>query len=251
MDDLAHLDNWGARPGTVTSGPAGYAVGDQQHVFYRRADGQLEHRYYDRSAAAVAVENWGGELAGTPVAYVHGDEQHVFARGSDGSLRHWRYAPGLPTVPARDTWAGPGTVTSDVSGYAYADQQHVFYRTASGTLEHRYWDQSAGRLTSENWGGELVGTPIAYVHGYEQHVFARGSDGSLRHWWYAPGMATVPARDTWAGPGSVTSDPAGYAVGDQEHVFYRGASGTLEHRYWDHSAGRLGSENWGGLIPPP
>lgn len=225
----------------------------EQHVFAGGGSaGGVLHWWYNDATGSRHADRWtGGPVTGQSIGYPHGAEQHVFAQGQDGSLRHWSWSPGqMDNLPHLDDWgAGPGVMTSGPAGYAVGGQQHVFYRASNGTLQHRFYDRSWDAVGVENWGGDLVGRPVAFVHGDEQHVFARGSDGSLRHWWYYPGLPSVPARDVWAGPGSVTDDPTGYAIGDQQHVFYRDADGRLRHQYWDHSNGGIVTEDWGGEIP--
>ncbi|MEV8376499.1 glycoside hydrolase family 20 zincin-like fold domain-containing protein [Kribbella sp. NPDC056861] len=249
LDDLPRLDDWGAAPGTVRSAPAGCAYGDQQHVFYRNANGGLEHRFHDRSSGAVVTENWGGELIGGPIALTFLDELHVFGSGPDGTVRHWWYSPRQTTTPLRETWGPAAAVASGLAGYAIGDQVHLFFRGPTNRLTHYFHDRSDNNLVRQDWGGELAGDPAAYVFGAEQHVFGRGPDDSLRHWFSTPGMAQPPARDTWTGPGPVTSSPAGYAIGNQQHVYFRRADGSLGHRFWDSAQRRLVVDDWPGSIP--
>ncbi|MEV6632522.1 hypothetical protein AB0M54_17415 [Actinoplanes sp. NPDC051470] len=54
-------DEW-SPTGTVAtaSDPAGFAIDDQQQVFFRRPDGRLENRYWDDSDQSLHAETWAG-----------------------------------------------------------------------------------------------------------------------------------------------------------------------------------------------
>ncbi|GAB3830467.1 glycoside hydrolase family 20 zincin-like fold domain-containing protein [Kribbella italica] len=147
-------ETWGAGA-AVASGLAGYAIGDQLHVYFRSPAGHLMHYFHDRSDNRLLQQDWGGELTGDPVAYTFGAEQHVFGRGPDDSLRHWFSTPGMPQPPARDTWTTPGVVTSGPAGYAVGNQQHVYFRANDGRLGHRFWDSVGRRIVVDDWPGAI------------------------------------------------------------------------------------------------
>ncbi|MER7456768.1 N-acetylmuramoyl-L-alanine amidase [Micromonospora sp. NPDC126480] len=148
-------DDWAVTAG-VASDPSGFSyAGNQHHVFFRNSAGDLQHRFFDDPSGTLNGGVWpGGGFVGSPHAFVHRDQQHVFGRAAGGDLRHWYWWPGIE--PGTDNWGAVGVVADDPVGLSTANQHHVFYRIADGTLEHRFFEDTTGRLTVDNWGGSLA-----------------------------------------------------------------------------------------------
>lgn len=235
-------DPWSSQdPGASRS----YVAGEQKHYFDRAPEGTLAH-WFQEPDGTVVRDTWGGPIAGRPAGFAVGTAQHVFGRTPDGHLRQWWWAPGGGGVSTADWGAG---LAGDPTGMVTPNgQKHVFGRAPDGTLAH-WWQEPDGTVRGDNWGGDLVGNPVAFTFGEEQHVFGRGVDNTLRHWYWYPGIPdNLPALDDWGATGRVYSDPTGFSFGDQQHVFYRIADGTVEHRYFDHSDWLIRTENWGGSL---
>lgn len=50
------------RSGVVTGDPVGLSTSDGHHVFYRIADGSLEHKIFIDGNGQLVTDNWGGSL---------------------------------------------------------------------------------------------------------------------------------------------------------------------------------------------
>jgi hypothetical protein len=254
-------DNWSQKahnPPAAAGDPATMVYGNQQHVFYRAADGTIRHLFWapDAPPNTVWADNWTQKAhnppaaAGDPATMVYGNQQHVFYRATDGTIRHLFWAPDAPanTVWA-DNWSqkggNPPAAAGDPATMVYGNQQHVFYRATDGTIRHLFWgpDAPANSVWADNWTQKAnnppaaAGDPATMVYGNQQHVFYRATDGTIRHLFWGP---DAPANTVWADDWTHLPDRASMEAADW-FVSYR--------KLWqDHSDMDLGA---GGVVLIP
>ncbi len=241
-DSGPHWDTWAAGNGNDKQGPAAAGnpvtmlpggTNNQQHIFYRDLNGNLQHVFWDRDSG-MHPEVWAGPakgqlpLVGEPAAMLPGDtndQQHVFYRDSKNNLIHvyWDKQRGGP--PKREVW-GMGTGSKTFGAAAGGDpatvvtpgQQHVFYRDLNGLIRHVFWDQGKHVMTAQVWtskdipnaSGALatMGTGTPEGHDLQQHVFYRDVLGNIAQvYWSAgkPGLGgqLILTGELWSG---ATSD---------------------------------------------
>jgi hypothetical protein len=213
-------------------------AGNTSAVLVRQNDGNLVIYAYQPT---IAANGW---VSGLP----------LWASGTSGKGANNLVVQGDGNVvisgPSGALWATATVVTvSDFQGTAALisandTKQEYFARGTNGHLWHWYWT-GAGGLVSEDWGGDLAGTPFTYTTPGVTHVFGRGSDGHLHHWYWS-GTGSVGYQD-WGG--DLAGNPTGYYVGNlsQQDVFGRGSDGHLHHWYWNSTAGNQ-YQDWGGSI---
>ena len=149
-----YFDQWAPNP-QVPQAPA--AIGDpatmvwpnQQHIFYRGANGAINHIFWDAPTNHLYFDQWqpNGQVGQAPPAA--GD-------------------------PATMVWP---------------NQQHVFYRGAAGAINHIFWDEPSNHLFFDQWqphpqvaqAPAAAGDPATMVWPNQQHIFYRGHDGAINH----------------------------------------------------------------------
>lgn len=232
----------------------------QQHVFFKSADGHVQHVFWDPLAQGFHADVWTRQ---TPAPLAVGDvaslitdcRQHVFYRDAHGvintifwdvpsaTLHHAVLPPIEPAPPA----AG-NPVPLETPG-----QLHVFYRTADGALAHIVWNTvSDGIVFSDIWtkpnATPMVGDPAVLSTPGQQHAFYRGADGHIHHIVCNAGTQVLGADDWTASAGPATplaaGDPVAMLVGDQQHVFYGGPNGHINHIFWAPSAAAPRYDDW-------
>jgi hypothetical protein len=280
-------DSWTAR----TAAPA--AAGDpatmrtpdteqptQQHVFYRSADGSIQHIFFDVPTNQLLRDDWTDRThapgaAGGPATMVtpssdQPTQQHVFYRAHDGSVQHIFWD--APTNQLfRDSWTertGAPAAAGDPATMRTPGQQHVFYRAADGSIQHIFFDEPTNQLLHDDWTARTgapaaAGDPATMLtpsldQPTQQHVFYRAHDGSVQHiFWDAPTQQL--ARDSWTqltgAPGAV-SDVATLMTKansgpSERHVFYRTAVGSIEHLFLEEGTGRLFRDDWTARVHAP
>ncbi|MFE9401387.1 CAP domain-containing protein [Streptomyces sp. NPDC006530] len=89
-------DDWSAKAGAgsdVAGDPATLVWPNQQHVFYRGADGSLKHLFWDSGRNQVFADDWtakahvAADVSDTPAGLLWPDQQHAFYRGKDGAIK--------------------------------------------------------------------------------------------------------------------------------------------------------------------
>jgi hypothetical protein len=65
----------------------------QQHIFYRAADGSIQHIFWDAPTNRLFTDDWTGRAhapaaVGHPMTMVWPNQQHLFYRARDGSVHH-------------------------------------------------------------------------------------------------------------------------------------------------------------------
>ncbi|WP_390624153.1 glycoside hydrolase family 20 zincin-like fold domain-containing protein [Fodinicola feengrottensis] len=235
---------------SMTGAPALVYLGSQQVFFV--VDGQLRRRYWKAGYTAVqeAALATNAPVTGTPVAFVASNQIHVFAIGTDGHVQHVSYDP-TTNVWSHDDWTAKSgataAITANLAGFAYGNQpQHVFAMGTDHQLHHFFFDGSTNAVSTDNWKGDIAGSPIAYAWGKTQNVFAVGTDGALHQWWWQPsdpgpvGAAHLQYRDLG---GQFTADarPYGADFGENvQDVVIRDKNDHLQMWSYDQVAGASG-----------
>ena len=146
-------------PNTDRASPAGAAVDpSQQHVFYRDADGQIDHIWWDGSFHHDQWTSAAGAptAAGDPTTMLTPGQQHVFYRGEDGQINHIWWDGSFH----HDQWtsaAAAPSVAGNPAVMVTPGQQHVFYRGIDGNINHIWWD---GSFHHDQWTS-AAGAPVA------------------------------------------------------------------------------------------
>jgi microsomal dipeptidase-like Zn-dependent dipeptidase len=279
---------WGAGAGATNFGPspAGdpatlyYGRDNQQHIFYRDRNNDIQHVYFDPAAGSVRWDStkWGSNAVGTPATlFSHetgfgcifdcaNDQQHLLYRNASNKIMHAYYDMHDRQFHAPEEWAG--NVGSDPATlFTPNKQQHVFYRQTTGEISHVYWDPKEHlKFDATVWGNGAVGNPStmfshetgdACITGCahdQQHVFFRTASNEIMHSYYDMNDGTFNGPEAWAqGAGS---DPATlFTNNKQQHLFYVGTDGNLYHVFFDPSSGMHGPDRWAGnadgdFLPP-
>ncbi len=225
---------------TLVGTPTGFVNGDEQHVFARDTNGNLQHWYWypdGSSAGSMNHDTWdsSGDAASDPVAVVMGGAQHVFFTTSGGDLRHWSWSPSAGLT--QESWATG--VTGKPAVYSVGDQQHVFITDSAGNLQHYWWSPGDTTKEHDTWndaastGITLTGTLTGFLYGTEQDVFGRDTQGRLQHWSWSPSDTPhSPSQNTWDSTGILAGSPTSAIVGNQQHIFAADAQGHLQHWFW-------------------
>ena len=145
-DSEPNYGTWGETK--IEGNPAGYAFGDQQHVFARGVDGKLMHFYW-MVDTGVVEEPLGEPMQGDPVAYVHNDEHHVFVRTPENTVEHLFWTP-EDNEPQRENWAGD--LGTNPTGFSTDSQLNVYGRSTDGTVTHLYLNNDMDNPDVEAWG---------------------------------------------------------------------------------------------------
>jgi hypothetical protein len=227
--------------------PAGYTLGNSQHVVCRGSDGHIHEFYWQGGSWAhndlTEASNSTHLLAASdPSCYTLGDSQHVIYRGVDGHI-HELYWEGRQWAHHDLTVASNSVhvpAASDPAGYTLGKSQHAVYRGADGRIHELYWQGGSKwthhDLTAASNSGHLsaVGDPAAYTLGESQHVIFRANDGHIHELYWQPGTTWVHSDLTAAAksPALAAGDPAAYILGGSQHVVYRGNDKHIHELYW-------------------
>ena len=228
----------------------------QQHVFFRSADGHVQHVFWDQLAQNVQSDVWtrrtGAPLAVGEIASLVSDcRQQVFYRDAYGRINYifWDVPSGtlhhvVLTQVANAPLAAGNPVPLETPG-----QLHVFYRGVDGALEHIVADAAAdGMVSADGWTikASIAGDPAVLATPGQQHAFYRGDDGRINHALYNAGSRLFGADD-WTARASAplaAADPVAVLAADEQHVFYRSADGNINHIYWGPSFGAPLFDDW-------
>lgn len=241
---------------------------DQQHVFFKSADGHVQHVFWDQLAQRFHADVWTRRTAaplavGDVASLITDCRQHVFYRDAHGHINYifWdvpsatlHHAVLPPVAPAPLAAGNP--VPLETPG-----QLHVFYRGVDGALEHIVWNAASdGIVFSDNWTTKanappMVGDPAVLSTPGQQHAFYRGGDGHIHHIVWNGGTPPFGVDDWTARAGAGTplaaADPVAMLVGDQQHVFYRGANGHINHIFWAPSSAGPRFDDWTASAQAP
>jgi hypothetical protein len=105
-------DNWTHRANapTAVGNPATMVTPNQQHIFYRAANGTIQHLFWDSSSPnQIFSDNWtqrSGSPVTTndPVTMVTPNQQHVFYRRNDATVQHLFWDVVSPNQIFSDDW---------------------------------------------------------------------------------------------------------------------------------------------------
>jgi hypothetical protein len=225
--------------------PAGFAYGEDQHVFGRGSDGHLHHWFYIADSDSQHSDDWGGQLTGVPAAYLWGSAMNVVGRGPDGALWHWSWQASDPSYRQLTSWGGQ--LAADATPTAYGvglGSQDVFARDPNGKLLHWSYDHNAGQVAVEDLtaatGLRPAGNSVGYRYGPEKHVFFRDAGNAhLDHIWLQPTLG----HDDWtaASSGNVVGDVTGMNYQNaQQHVFSVGG----QHWWWTQADDVVRHDVW-------
>jgi hypothetical protein len=164
-----YMDQWTHHPdvpqGPAAAGdPATMVTANQQHTFYRGADGAINHIWFDEVMNHLYMDQWtrhpdvphAPPAAGDPATMVTPNQQHVFYRDAGGVINHiwwdevmqhlymdqWNRHPDVPLAPL---------AADDPATMVTPGQQHVFYRDAVGVINHIWWTASLNHLFFDQW----------------------------------------------------------------------------------------------------
>ena len=232
----------------------------QQHVFFRSADGHVQHVFWDQLAQEVQADVWtrrtGAPLAVGDIASLVSDcRQQVFYRDAYGRINYifWDVPSGTlhHVVLTQVAKGGAPLAAGNPVPLETPGLLHVFYRGVDGALEHIFADAAAdGIVGADSWtikaDTSIAGDPAVLATPGQQHAFYRGDDGRINHALYNEGSGLFGADD-WTARASAplaAADPVAVLAGDQQHVFYRSADGSINHIYWGPSFGAPLFDDW-------
>ena len=258
-------ETWGG-PGSPHNAPA--AVGNpavmmgnnQQHLFYRDAQGQIIHVLWDSGQNQLrAPESWAGPgsphnapaAVGDPAVMMGNNQQHLFYRDAQGQIIHVLWDSGQNQLRAPESWAGPGnpqhapTAAGDPAVMMGNNQQHLFYRDTQGDIIHVVWDGGNNQTRVEKWGGPGsptnaslgTGTPAVMMGNNQQHLFYLGRGGAMWHvlWDGNTGMRS----ETWTPERDAAAAAADGRVCSEYHspISYNNSfrKSTLGNHTWDYN----------------
>lgn len=273
-------DQWTANTGVplAAGDPATLVVGSgseqRQHLFYRGADGQINHISYPGFRCDQWTSLAGAPLAaGDPATMVVGAEPHIFYRGHDGHINHIWWDGSFHkdqwtsvVTDNRTAFAGVRLAAGDPMVAVTGSVRHVYYRDANGALVHIFRDEARGSLELDfGWSLRLrlelvreqalaAGDPAAFALASgsyaDEGVCYRATDDSIvvamlvqesspyrPQWWWR--------RLTPVGWGR--GDPTLMVVGTDHHLFYPGP--FLNHLSWGMgNPGQPAFEVWSNIL---
>lgn len=233
---------------------------DQQHIFFRSADGHVQHIFWDQLSQKLQSDIWtlrtSAPLAvGDVASLITECRQQVFYRDVRGQIHYifWDVASAsLHHVALTQLAEGAPLAVGNPMPLETPGQVHVFYRGVDGTLEHIFWNTVSDHIVfTDSWttrahATPLVGDPAVLSTAGQQHAFYRGSDGHIHHVvWNAETLDF--GVDDWTAKAhapSAAAEPAAIAVGNQQHIFYRGAAGNINHIVWAPSSSGPRFDDW-------
>lgn len=255
-------DDWATKAGVPLGSfggdLAGFAYGNQQHVFVRGNDNRLRHFFWDGTSGRVVSDSWGGNIAGSPVAFAWGKTQQVFAVGSTGELRRWWWQPSDPGHIQHANLGGDFPADARPAGLGFHEtRQDVVLRDTSGHLRLWSYDHRSGLTTwrdlTVETGVAVTGHPIEYAFGPEStaepHIWARRAGDQHLIRLTLRRDHTVGVQD-WsaATPGGAVpavADPAGFNSGNtQQHVWVVEPTGRMRHWWWNSTDQQLRHDVW-------
>jgi hypothetical protein len=139
-----YFDRWRPNAQVVQAPPAEgdpvtMVAANQQHIFYRGAQGAINHIFWD-----------------APTNHLYFDQ--------------WQPNPQVGHAPP---------AAGDPATMVWPNQQHIFYRGVQGAINHIFWDASTNHLHFDQWQpNEQVGhappasgDPATMVWPTQQHIF--------------------------------------------------------------------------------
>jgi hypothetical protein len=162
------FDDWtfGAHAPMAVGDFATMATPGQQHVFYRGADGAINHILWASLSRRLHHDDWRARAqapaaAGDPVTMVTAEgQQHVFYRGVGGEINHIFWNPSSPQRLYSDDWTSRAQAAHAAGAPAtlvFSGQQHVFYRGSGGAIDHILWNPpSPNKLWFDDWTSKTI-----------------------------------------------------------------------------------------------
>jgi hypothetical protein len=277
-----YFDRWRPNAQVVQAPPAEgdpvtMVAANQQHIFYRGAQGAINHIFWDAPTNHLYFDQWqpnpqvghAPPAAGDPATMVWPNQQHIFYRGVQGAINHIFWDASTNHLHF-DQWQPNEQVghappaSGDPATMVWPTQQHIFYRGRNGEINHIFWDAPTNRLYFDQWQPNpqvphalpAVGDPVTMVWPNQQHIFYRGRNGEINHiFWDAPTNRLY--SDLWQPNAQVpdappaADDPATLVTPMQQHVFYRGLDGAINHIFWDAPTNRLYFDQWAARTQAP
>jgi len=177
---------------------------DREDVFYRGADGQLDHQWSE-GYPWRGPETLGGVLTSAPATVSWGPSRlDVFARGQDQGLWHKYW-----NSTSWSNWEPLGGIITSAPTVASwsANRLDIFARGQDNGL----WHLSYGGYGWSGWqplGGLITTAPAAVSWDYGRiDIFARGLNQHLWHMWWSGAwnawvdrggiLYSAPAVSTW------------------------------------------------------
>jgi hypothetical protein len=132
----------------------------QQHIFFRSADGHVQHIFWDLLSQKLQSDIWTLRTS-TPLAV--GDvallitecRQQVFYRDVRGHIHYifWDVASAsLHHVALTQLAEGAPLAVGNPMPLETPGQVHVFYRGVDGTLEHIFWNTVSDHIVfTDSW----------------------------------------------------------------------------------------------------
>jgi hypothetical protein len=123
--------------------PAGYILGNTQHVVYRGTDDHIHELWWDNKWHHHDLTNATGAPASAskPDGYILGNTQHVIYRGTNGHIHELWWNGSWHHNDLTNAAAAPNS-TSSPEGYILGNTQHVVYRGIDNHIHELWWDGS-------------------------------------------------------------------------------------------------------------
>src|SRR5580765_2082987 len=189
---------------------------DQQHVFFRSADGHIQHVFWDQLARQFHADVWTRRVPSAPLAVgevaslITDCRQHVFYRDAHGHINYIFWD--VPSATLHQGWTPeitpPPLGAGNPMPLETPGQLHVFYRSVDGTLGHIFWNAASdGIVLNDNWttganAAPMVGDPAVLSTPGQQHAFYRGDDGHIHHIVWSAGTPAFGIDDWTAKAGA-------------------------------------------------
>jgi hypothetical protein len=226
-------------PATAAGNPAGYILGNTQHVVYRGVDGHIHEFWWDGhwhdNDLTVAAHS-STPPVGDPAGYILGNTQHIVYRSTVGHIHEFwwdgQWHDNDLTVAVHSSTPPAG----DPAGYILDNTQHVVYCGTDRHIHEFWWDghwHDNDLTMAVRSAATAEGDPTGYILGNTQHVVYRGDDNHIHEFWWDgqwhDNDLTIAAQSLTTAAG----DPAGYTRANTQHVVYRGADNHIHEFWWD------------------
>ena len=247
--------------GKAAGDPVTMLTDNQQHIFYRDTDGDIQHIFVDQNnhffhdVWTQRAQTKAGiirKASGDPVTMQTANQQHIFYRDTDGDIQHifvdqnnqyfhdvWTQRAAAKNPQVRKAAGDPVTMVTN-------NEQHVFYRDTNGDIQHMFVDQH-NQFFQDVWtqraqmqNGNILkaaGDPVTMQTADQQHIFYRDTSGNIQHIFV--NQSNQFFADVWtqrAHAPTAAGDPATMLTTNQQHVFYRDRNGDIRHIFFDETS---------------
>jgi mRNA-degrading endonuclease HigB of HigAB toxin-antitoxin module len=191
--DLTSAQGWGTTTSAVSVGVN--SSNDQQYVFWRGSNGDLDEAYYKSGGWSGpqdmdSVFGFGNNIASAPSVAVSSDgNEYVYWRGAQGNIYEAYYTASSGAWNSQDmtnaqTW-GDATSAINVGVNSSNDQQYVFWRGSNGDLYEAYyksgsWNGPQDMDSVFGFGNNIASAPsVAVANDGNEYVFWRGTNDDI------------------------------------------------------------------------